>query len=191
MKNCLKSLTLWAETAADLMTPNPVSIGADETVKEAVAFLTDKGFSAAPVIDDAGRPNGVLSRSDILVHDREKVEYAAPVPDYYEETELTTRAGESLRSGFLVENVDRTRVRDIMTPVVFSVTPETPVRTVVEDMLALKVHRLFVVGGDGVLVGVISALDVLQHLGANKAPMPAPDPAPVATGYDALSCEAW
>jgi hypothetical protein len=31
-------------------------------------------------------------------------------------------------------------------------------------MLALKVHRLFVVGGDGVLVGVISALDVLRAL---------------------------
>jgi CBS domain-containing protein len=172
MKKTLKAdppaqLTLWAETAADLMTPNPVSIGEDETVKEAVTFLIDKGFIAAPVIDDAGRPVGVLSRSDILVHDREKVEYVAPVPDYYAETELMTRSGENLRTGFLVENVDRTRVREIMTPVVFSVTPETPVRKVVEEMLALKVHRLFVVGGDGVLVGVISPLDVLRHLGAD------------------------
>ena len=196
MKNSVKAdrparLTLWAETAADLMTPDPVSIGADETVKEAVAFLTDKGFSAAPVIDDAGRPVGVLSRSDILVHDREKVEYVAPVPDYYEKTELTTPSGENLRTGFLVENVDRTRVRDIMTPVVFSVSPATPVHTVVEEMLALKVHRLFVVGGDGVLVGVISALDVLRHLGADKAPMPATVPARVATGCDALCCEPW
>jgi CBS domain-containing protein len=170
MKSPLKAeaparLTLWAETAADLMTPNPLSIGADAPVKEAVAFLTDKGFSAAPVIDDAGRPIGVLSRSDILVHDREKVEYVPTVPEYYEKTELTTRSGENLRNGFQVENVDRTWVRDLMTPVVFSVTPETPVRRVVEEMLALKVHRLFVVGGDGVLVGVISALDVLRNLG--------------------------
>jgi CBS domain-containing protein len=196
MKNFLKAdlparLTLWAETAADLMTPNPVSIGVDETVKEATAFLTDKGFSAAPVIDDAGRPVGVLSRSDILVHDREKVEYVPSVPEYDEKTELTTRSGENLRTGFLVENVDRTRVRDIMTPVVFSVTPKTPVGTVVEEMLALKVHHLFVVGCDGVLVGVISALDVLRYLGADKAPMPAPVPATVATGCDAVCCEPW
>jgi predicted transcriptional regulator len=31
-------------------------------------------------------------------------------------------------------------------------------------MLGLKVHRLFVVDAAGVLVGVISALDVLRHL---------------------------
>src|SRR5262249_21708562 len=58
-------LTLTAETAADLMTPNPVSIRDVATVREAVALLTDKGFSAAPVIDQAGRPIGVLSRADI------------------------------------------------------------------------------------------------------------------------------
>ena len=42
---------LCAATAADLMTPDPVSIGADATVKEATAFLGAKGFSAALVID--------------------------------------------------------------------------------------------------------------------------------------------
>jgi CBS domain-containing protein len=31
-------------------------------------------------------------------------------------------------------------------------------------MLALKVRRLFVVDGDGVLIGVISAIDVLGKL---------------------------
>ena len=168
MKDLMKAetsgrLTLWAETASDLMTPNPVSISEGETIKEAIAFLTDKGFSAAPVIDHAGRPVGVLSQSDILVFDREKIEYVPAIADYYEKAELTN-SGEALLSGFQVENVDRTMVRDVMTPVVFSVPPDAQVRRVVEDMLALKVHRLFVVDRDGVLVGVISAFDVLRHL---------------------------
>jgi CBS domain-containing protein len=165
-------LTLWAETAADLMTPDPVSIAAEATVKEATAFLTDKGFSAAPVIDNAGRPMGVLSRSDILVHDRETVDYVPTVPEYYGKTELTN-TGENLQKGFQVENVDRTCVRDIMTPVVFSVAPDAPAFKVVKDMLGLKVHRLFVVGKDGVLVGVISALDVMSHLGLDEGSTPA------------------
>jgi CBS domain-containing protein len=38
---------------------------------------------------------------------------------------------------------------------------------VVGDMLALKVHRLFVVD-DGILVGVISAFDVLRKLRSEK-----------------------
>jgi len=61
-----KELVLRARTAAELMTPNPVSIGHDTTVREAAAFLTNRGISAAPVIDEAGRPVGVVSRSDLL-----------------------------------------------------------------------------------------------------------------------------
>jgi CBS domain-containing protein len=51
-----RRLILDAATAADLMSPNPVSIGANATLKQAAEFLTAKGFSAAPVIDEAGRP---------------------------------------------------------------------------------------------------------------------------------------
>ena len=51
-----------------------------------------------------------------------------------------------------------------MTPVVFTVGLRTPAAKVVEQMVTLKVHRLFVVDDDLALVGVISALDVLRHL---------------------------
>jgi CBS-domain-containing membrane protein len=153
-------LALWADTAADLMTVNPVSIRDSASVEEAVALLTDKGFSAAPVIDQAGHPVGVVSRADILVHDREKSEYLAPVPEYFSNSDLTAR---SAAKG-TAEKGDVTLVRDIMTPVVFSVAPETWAGKVVEEMVSLKVHRLFVVDQSGVLVGVISGLDVLRHL---------------------------
>jgi CBS domain-containing protein len=161
-------LVLNAETATELMTPNPISIGERATVKEAVAFLTDKGFSAAPVVDDAGRPVGVVSQTDIVIHDRNKVEYAPSATDYYAKTDLTTPAGEALPAGFQVENVDRTLVGDIMTPVVISVSPtDSPVR-VVGEMVAMHIHRLFVVDKSGVLVGVISAFDVLRKLRADN-----------------------
>ena len=160
MKNATQArMLLWAETAQDLMVANPISINANAVVQEAIAFLIDKGFSAAPVIDEAGKPIGVLSRTDILVHDRART--TSHVPDYYSRSDL---AADRVPKGFQVENVDRTRVRDLMTPAVFSVTLETPAARVVADMLALRVHRLFVVDARGVLVGVISPLDVLAHL---------------------------
>ena len=152
---------LWAVTASDLMTANPVSISAEAPVREALALFADKGFSAAPVIDEAGRPVGVISQADIVVHDRETVAYVPKLPA----TEpKETPAGEKLPRGFQIEDVDRTRVRDIMTPAVFSVGPHTPAQTVIEEMLGLNVHRLFVIGPDGVLVGVISAFDILRRL---------------------------
>jgi len=61
-------LTLRGRTAADLMTTNPISVRDHGLVSDAVVLLTRKGFHAAPVIDDTGRPVGVLSYTDVLVH---------------------------------------------------------------------------------------------------------------------------
>jgi CBS domain-containing protein len=51
----------------DLMTENPVSVRHGITVRGAAAFLAEHGFGAAPVVNDAGRAVGVLSRSDVLL----------------------------------------------------------------------------------------------------------------------------
>ncbi len=152
------ALTLRAQTAADLMTTNPVSVGADLTVHEAAAFLADQHFSACPVIDEAGRPVGVLSRSDLLAHERAR----GPGHAVAAEARLA-------KNGFQVEDVDRTRVRTVMTPAVYAVTPDTPAADVVAELLARHVHHLFVVDRAGVVAGVISALDVLRRL---QEPMP-------------------
>ncbi len=156
----VKRLSLTHATAEDLMSANPVSLYHGASIQEAIALLTDRGFGAAPVIDDAGRPVGVLSRSDILVHEREQVRHATLTTS--EDWEEKPRR--ICHEGFSVEVVDPTRVRDIMTPVVFTVGLHTPAVKVVEQMLNLKVHQLFVVDADLALVGVISSLDVLRHL---------------------------
>jgi CBS domain-containing protein len=156
-------LAFRAETAGDLMTPNPVSIRDVATIPEAVALLTDHGFSAAPVIDQAGRPIGVLSRTDLLIHDREKGDYVPSHGDYYDRDDLAHQLGATSK-GFEIVDVDRAMVRDLMTPVVFSLPLGTPVNEVIRQLLKLKVHRLFVIDKAGALVGVISALDVLRHL---------------------------
>jgi CBS domain-containing protein len=157
-------LYLSGATAADLMTPSPMSVDQDMTVRAAAQFLTTKEISAAPVIDAAGRPVGVLSRADLVRYVYENVKYASPFSEYYQQAELKTANGERLENNFQVEVTDSVAVREIMTPTVISVEPQTPALEVVAQMLALKVHRLFVSDGAGVLIGVISALDVLRQL---------------------------
>jgi len=146
-------LYLRPRTAAELMSANPMSIRAEATVAEAVAVLTDRGFCSAPVIDEAGRPVGVLSRADLLVHDRERMTHHLGRED-------------ALPEGFELEQADPTLVADVMTPAVFSVLPDAPAAEVVERMLGLNVHQLYVVDEGGALVGVISAMDVLRGLKA-------------------------
>jgi CBS-domain-containing membrane protein len=130
-------LTLRADTAADLMTPGPTSLHATATVAEATTFLTEKAFGAAVVIDEAGHPLGVVTKTDVLVHARQRKPGLEP---------------------------DDTPVTEFMTPAVFSVRPDTPSRSVVEQLLALNVHHLFVADEAGVIVGVISPVDVLRKL---------------------------
>jgi CBS domain-containing protein len=158
-----RTLALKARTAAELMTGQVVSVAETAPLREAIGLLIDRGFSGAPVVNEAGRPVGVISQSDIIVHDRNSFAYARPVPEYYLRSDLSSQVGEEA-GGFQVEAVDRTLVRDVMTPVVFSVRPEASARQVIEEMLNLRVHRLFVTDPDGVLVGVIAMSDVLRRL---------------------------
>jgi CBS domain-containing protein len=158
-----RPLALKARTAADLMNDRVVSIPEDAPLREVVGTLVDRGFSGAPVINEAGRPVGVISLSDIVVHDRNSVAYARPVPEYYLRSDLRAQVGEDV-SGFQVEAVDRTLARDVMTPVIFAVRPDAPARQVIEEFLDLRVHRLFVTDPGGALIGVIAMSDVLRRL---------------------------
>lgn len=157
-------LYLRAGTAEEVMSANPWSIREDASVHEAVVFLTDRRISAAPVINEAGRPVGVISEADILRYDREHVEHLHPVPDYFLKSELMLSSGEKLPDDFEIEVGDTTRVGDIMTPVIFAVTPDASIAEVVNELVTRRIHRLFVVDADGSLIGVITTLDLLRRL---------------------------
>lgn len=129
-------ITLLAENASDLMNSGPVSIESTASVSEAARFLTSRGFGAAVVIDAAGHPIGVVTKTDLLIHSR----------------------GRGL-------DEDVTPVSNVMTTAVFSVRQDTPAASVIQQLLALNIHHLFVMDASGVVVGVISPIDVLKKLG--------------------------
>ncbi|MGF1583203.1 MAG: CBS domain-containing protein [Gemmataceae bacterium] len=157
------TMVLTAGTAREIMTPVVISLRDDATVQEALILFSEKSFSAAPVIDDSGRPIGVLSQSDIIIHDRSKGNTIPEIPEFFSRSQLRTPDGEPLL-GFQVEQADWCQVSDIMTPAVFSVRVDASCVEVVEQLLELDVHRLFVVDHEDTLVGVISVMDILRHL---------------------------
>jgi CBS domain-containing protein len=76
--------------------------------------------------------------------------------------------GTRLLAKFSLESQDNTHVHEIMTPTVFAVRPDDPMTRVVGDMVAFKIHRLFVTDSTGALLGVVSAFDVLRKLRAEN-----------------------
>jgi CBS domain-containing protein len=163
MSNPTGRLVLRGVTAFDLMSSCPVSLHENATLREALTFFVDRNLSGAAVIDDSGRPVGVLSQSDILIHDREKIESQAVT-----EEEYGTPLSRSWWERFHLERRDATPVRDLMTPAVFCVRFDMPSCHVVAQMRDLNVHRLFVTDGSGVLVGVVTAMDVVRRLEAEE-----------------------
>jgi CBS-domain-containing membrane protein len=138
-----------ALTAEDLMSPDPISIRHDASVCDALVLMNDRRIHAAPVINDAGRAVGVVSVTDLLIHEREFLEFCR---------------GAGRWQGASGKPSDATTVSDMMTPSVIMVDLDTPAPKVVERMLKMKIHQLFVCDAAGTLAGVITPLDVLRKL---------------------------
>src|SRR5262245_38488139 len=150
----LPKLQLQAATAADMMTENPISLRADAGVPEAIALMTDRGFTVAPVIDESGRAVGVVSVTDLLIHNREYSRFVQ-TDDATVYSDLRHHA-KRLPPDMGIEIVDPTSVSEIMTPTVFVVALDTAASEVVRTMLSRRVHHLFVADNQGTLIGVIS-----------------------------------
>ena len=131
-------LYLQADTVSDVMTRGAYSIEENASAEQALAFMTSRGFGSAVVIDVAGHPIGVVTRTDMLTYASER---ASTVTD-----------------------AKTTTVRDLMTPAVFSVREDAPVRSAVDQLVALNVHHLFVIDKAGVVVGVITPMDIVRKL---------------------------
>jgi CBS domain-containing protein len=142
--------------AADVMATNPKSIGKDATIRETAEFFIRHAIHTAPVIDEAGRPIGVVSRTDLLDYWGRRRDRLAALANG--ETTLDSRnAGPD---GRIVD----LSVTEIMTPVVFQVPVDASIGQVIEKMLALEVRCLFVTDEHGVLVGLISVFGLLRSV---------------------------
>ncbi|GMV43922.1 MAG: hypothetical protein AMXMBFR64_56380 [Myxococcales bacterium] len=144
----------------DIMTRTVVCVRPDVTVDAVLEFLLSKQLTAVPVVDEAGQPIGVLSKTDLLgelFQRGETSEESAPL-------RVQTRDGYEveLGPGYHLDRTHRTTVGDIMTPLVFSV-PETATVAEASALMAYEgVHRLVVVSKENRVAGIISSMDVLR-----------------------------
>jgi len=155
--------------AKELMTPDPMVVGADWSIERLTEALLSRSVSGAPVVTDRGKLLGVVSLTDVtrsgslaqgaIDTDRGNSEH---VHDYYQQA-LERRFGKEEAAGMSVAGEPEVTVGDIMTPMVFEVSEDALVREIAEVMTNGRIHRVFVTKG-GELVGVISALDMVKLL---------------------------
>lgn len=148
-------------TAEEIMCEKVITVPSDWSVDRLARFLIDKSISGAPVVNDTGQLIGVVSFSDIARQAGSGLfDLAKRDDDFYSTMMDETLSPEDQRS--FHDLVDQSvLVNDIMTPMVFEVSPDTPLIRVAEAMVKGRIHRVMVTK-DRSLKGVISTLDLLK-----------------------------
>jgi CBS domain-containing protein len=123
-----------------------------ESLKDGARTLVARRISGLPVVDAAGRLEGMLSEGDILFRERGQVEsIGGPLawlisPGRLEEA----------------QKVDARLVGEAMTSPAITIGPERPVTAAAALMIDRGVNRLPVVDAAGRLVGIITRADLVR-----------------------------
>jgi CBS domain-containing protein len=149
-------------TVSDVMQGTVLAADADWSLDMLTDFLVDNGISGAPVTTNGDELVGVVSLTDIVRQNQiqDSNPDAGTTHDVYL-YELERHVGKEELKIFHTQYDSPVRVRDIMTPMIFSVSDDTSLQEVAETMLRGRIHRVFVTN-ETKLTGIATTLDVLQ-----------------------------
>lgn len=135
----------------DVMSRDVVCVSADVSIDTLEELMLDRDLSGVPVIDPERRLIGYVAMTDLVRehHDRGL------------DGELPAKR---FAWGYHAEVAPRV-VAEVMTPVAYELPESSSVVSAIELMTSRHLHRLPVVSDDGVLVGIITAGDILRSLG--------------------------
>lgn len=155
--------------ARDIMSSPVITVKSDMSVEEVSDLFTDRMITGAPVVDENDRPVGVVTLTDIVRNEprREHIVSDRIASDYVLRDWHKNFNTDDLSSGYHLEESETLMARDIMTPFVYRVEEDTPVRELAEILVSGRIHRLFVTRNEKI-TGVVSALDILKTMIRNR-----------------------
>jgi CBS domain-containing protein len=146
---------------SELMTRDVICAGYDMSVETLTGLLIDKGVTGAPVLED-GKLIGFVSLADIV---RDRYLAGDALTDPPERMEALARRGIRFDVGAGYHPVDVPRcVFEIMSPRPLAIGEAMPVAEAAALMASKCLRQVPVVTGDRVVVGILSAIDVLRWL---------------------------
>jgi CBS-domain-containing membrane protein len=145
--------------AGNVMSTDLVTLTLDTTVKDAIALFQASALHDFPVIDNEGKPVGIVTTRSIL---------HCAVPAYASNNLLAVmKAGPDIESVYknLEAELDLP-VKDVIDQnyeVVKASMPTSAVAAMLVNLMG-DTHNILVVDDDGKLIGIISARDIIYRL---------------------------
>jgi CBS domain-containing protein len=129
----VEKLFMAASVVRDIMTKSMVMIDHDKTALEAAKIMAEKGISSLFVVKD-NHPIGIVTERDFI-----KKLCAKELP------------------------IAEVKISDIMSEILTTADPNTPIEVAVQRMVNHKIRRLPIMEG-GKLVGIITVTAFAKHL---------------------------
>jgi CBS domain-containing protein len=121
----------------EIMTPHLITCPEDTPVQEIVKTLRDRGIGAVVILDKEGKPEGIVSETDIL--------------------EIVAREQ-------YLDMWKHLKARHLMTRELLTIPQDAPIQDAAAMMERFRVHRLVVVDDEGQPIGVVAMSDVIRYL---------------------------
>jgi CBS domain-containing protein len=180
-------------TLGDLMTPDPLALDPDQTLREAIEQLSAAGVSGAPVV--AGdRLVGVISASDILdfhsdtpgtpSYRQDQQEWGEWGPADLGEDDMSEPPAAYFREMWATSGADLVErmagpdrpewdvlsehvVGEVMTRRILAVPRDTDVAQAARLMAGRQIHRL-IIAERHLLIGIVSAMDFVRAVAEER-----------------------
>jgi CBS domain-containing protein len=176
----------------DIMQKDVVTVTTNTTARYLARLLADEEISGVPVLDGNGTLAGVVSSTDLvrlaaeeagvqlrpngmaigvdpaLDPDSDQDEVDAEDDPYgFFLPEDSPFSGQRFMEEWPESDFDTVLVKDIMTPVSFSVDPSTPLPELCEYLVRGRIHRAVVVENNE-LRGIVTSADVLRAVAERR-----------------------
>ena len=146
--------------AKDIMTAKVVCGRDTHTVQELVHLLRQHQITGVPVLNSAGGLVGVVTTTDIILHDEDFGEGPVLSSDYHRQLEVRDN---NFWDEFALHDVENLLIKDIMSTEVWSAGLETPIEELVQIMFDHRIHRLIITDNHSI-AGIISTMDIFKAI---------------------------
>jgi CBS domain-containing protein len=143
------------------MTRRVLAVRPDVSLEALTGLFLDRDIGGAPVVDDGGRPIGVVSKTDLLRVQRDSGDTREAVASGRQPSRGQLRV--ELGPGFHAEALPRV-VAEAMTRAAYTISENAPLTHAAALMAFEGVHRVPVVSEDGRVAGMVTAIDILRWL---------------------------
>ncbi len=143
-------------TAKDIMTKNVVFVTPSTSVEELASLLVKNQISGVPVLDDAGVLYGMVTENDLISQNKR-----LHIPTVVSFLDAAIYLESSKKFENEVKRLTATKVGDICTRRVITITEDTTLVDIATIMTEKKVHLLPVLRNNKV-VGIVGKRDLVK-----------------------------